>query len=441
MLPFYNKEFFTNRKFVLLDDTVYRGTGIRKLYETLEKFGIEEKNIKTATLVVHHDSSYEPDYPTPKIRLRDAEYIAWKEVLGSLVASDIRPTERDHPLYFFSLENLNLGDFIEILKKYGEIHSVGNSNSKIIKFTLTVDSSILKNDLRIKGLDLGSIFKVRFYWSQISGITKFTAVPMGFPVIDMEKFIQSGSNQILATHLGLRPNFFEELTSILPEYIENVQFYYASRGLSALFFEKLFNEISSEFNNSKSKIKLLEPNQVDGPVQYLFPDEYIEFYNTLFKRIKVVLKGDSCDKKKYSNSAWKKIECFNIVQQEDPLIPDIFSLLKFVVKENDSAIWDGKKWKPNEIEFGITFSKLLAEINNIPFISKALDELLESGLLRAKDLSLENAPHCFTRVFLPGGEYNAVAVSRITDVLNYKPLFTIDPKFVEEEINDLWGPY
>ena len=66
---------------------------------------------------------------------------------------------------------------------------------------------------------------------------------------------------------------------------------------------------------------------------------------------------------------------------------------------------------------------------------------MESGLLRAKDLQVIGEKNCFTRAFLPGGEYNAIRVSRIADVLEYKPSFNYNPAIAEEEAIELWGPY
>src|SRR5947209_3947478 len=94
MLKFFPPEFYQRNKFLILDDTVYEGVEMNILLSTLlNDFQIPRESVRTATLIAHEQSEYEPDCPKPTLRLPDAEYIAWKEELASLVRRDIRPTE------------------------------------------------------------------------------------------------------------------------------------------------------------------------------------------------------------------------------------------------------------------------------------------------------------------------------------------------------------
>jgi hypothetical protein len=84
-----------------------------------------------------------------------------------------------------------------------------------------------------------------------------------------------------------------------------------------------------------------------------------------------------------------------------------------------------------------TYKDLVAEFNNPLFVSAALDELLDAGLLRAEDGSPASSQKTYTRMFLSGGEYNAVQVSRIADTWRaVAPV--IDPLLILEEAIELW---
>jgi hypothetical protein len=444
MLTFFPSDFYAKNKFVLLDDTVFRGTEILKLKSDLNNLGAPEENIRTATLFVHNDSKYDPDFPIPSIRLREAEYIAWKEVLGSLVANDIRPTERDHPLYFFGAQNIEISQFLRILQDYGELHSVGTWNSNVLKISLTVDSTVIKPILRLDGVDLGNTLKVRFYWAKTIGIPRLTIVPMGFPVIDLKRFMESGSSRVLAHLLGLKETFYEELCSSCQEQFRGrMLFYFASRSIAAFLLMSLLQHVAPRLHSQESGLKLYWPEEIDREVRYIFPQEYVDFYNVVFSKLKEITEVKSRNSSMVLFDNWKKPEMITAYPQKDPLLPSIYTILSYLVKDFDPAIWDGKNWIPNYSipEKGASYQELFLEFQNGLFISKALDELLESGLLRAKDLEIDEHKNRFARVFLPGGEYNAVAVSRIAETLMYQIPFSIDPKIIEEEAIDLWGPY
>lgn len=68
---------------------------------------------------------------------------------------------------------------------------MGNGKSSVLKISLTIDGANLANEIKIPGVDLESVYKVRFYWQKSFDGAKYTAVPMGFPVIALDEFISS----------------------------------------------------------------------------------------------------------------------------------------------------------------------------------------------------------------------------------------------------------
>ncbi len=445
MLPFFPREYYKNKSFVLLDDTIYSGHELDRLKKDLiSKFGIPEANIHTAALIVHEDSPIMPDFPEKKTILKNAEYIAWKEILGSLVAREIRPTERDHPLYYFEANHIEAGHFLDILQNYGQLHSVGNWKSQVLKISLTIDGSNLAKDMKLTGVDLGSIYKVRIYWRKSFEGAKFTVVPMGFPVIELDEFVETKSSRVLARMMGLRETFFEDiLHSCTEDYCKLNLFYFASRSIYALLLELLFKQISPMLNDLGYDINIIDPREVDASVNYVFPDAYNEFYATVFNKLSIATEIRSKSNIKQIPDVWKKPQNSFVPSQIDSLLQSPYKILGFLAEDLDPAIWNGKKWLPNydNLEVGKSFQDVLAEFRDPMFVSKSLDYLLESGLLRAKDLPVIGEKNCFTRTFLPGGEYNAMRVSRVADVLRYKPSFNFNPAIAEEEAVELWGPY
>lgn len=108
--------------------------------------------------------------------------------------------------------------------------------------------------------------------------------------------------------------------------------------------------------------------------------------------------------------------------QLDTLLPSPYKILGFLAYEKNFAKWNGKEWFPNydALDIGKSFQEILSEFQDFMFVSKSLDYLLESGLLRAKDLPVTGKNNCYSRAFLPAGEYNALRVSRVSNVLNYR---------------------
>ena len=442
MLSFFPVEFYQKNNFVILDDTVYEGVEMANWLERVQRnYNIARERIRTATLIRHEESQFEPDYPSEI--LRDAQYIAWKEELASLVRNDIRPTERDHPLYYFEIEKLELGFLLSLLEDYGYIHPVGNNwDTPIFRLSLTIDSSVVKNLLPLPGIDLENIFKIRIYWNKHPNGFRLTMAPMGFPTINIDSFIHSKASQTLAELLGLESTFFEEIYRSHPEQLRGqMLFYFASRSIAALLIQHLLIQITPRLKRHGCSISCIDPEVVDGDVHYIFPKEYISFYACVFARLKEIISMKPDLGSLPFVEEWKKPERNRRKASEDPLLPDIYRTLAFITQKVDPAIWNGKRWVPNrELNTGVSHQQLVCEFKDSLFVSAALDELLDSGLMRAKDAAVDMSGNVFTRIFLSGGEYNAVQVSRIADTWRSTHL-SIDPKAIEEEALELWGAY
>ena len=450
MVTFFPPSYYKNKKLILLDDTVYLGKGMLGLRSTLiNECNVPEENIRTAALI-RHDGFDSPrtDYPIPNIELPNAEYIAWKGLLGSLVSQDIRPTDRDHPLYYFEFERIELGQFTDILQDYGWVHSSGTWNSTVFRLILTIDASVIKNVLKLPGVEIGSICKLRIYWHQDGNKVQCTIVPMGFPVIDLEKFILEGGGKILAKHVGLSDHYYDDIYNLHSEHSRNPMLYYfASRSIAAFVLELFLEQLVPAIKGFGGELKLIVPQEVDGPIEYVFPNEYNEFHTKVLNNLEHTLSDHAPNVHTIEHQrGWKKLHRPASQLQKDPLMPRIYEILGFLAKDRSPVKWNGKEWvsdTDNDMpQNGVSVEQLIAEFKDPLFISRALDELLESGLLRARDLPISSGSSIFMRKFLPGGEYNALQVSRIADTLSYnKNGITIDPKFAEEESIELWGRY
>lgn len=440
MISFFPKNFFHERKILILDDTVFNGSTMQQVKDNLLDLGADPTKIRTATLVVNSDSKYEPDFPKTKKCLDLVNYIAWKEEFCSIIADDIRPTERDHPLYYFNSNNLRISDFLAILQDYGQIHSVGNALGSVVKISLSIDSSNLSIPLEIKGVDIGDLFKIRFYIKQIGKKTFFTFVPICFPTINISEFLETSADH-LAKYFCLNEDFFTNIFDKFGTLSHQMIYYFVSRGLAAEMLNNLLLNIIPRIRFSGIDFSILNPKYVDGSINYIFPHEYSTFYNTYFDRYTQILSQTKVFESFPFTEKWRIPEPYNnkFENRKNTLTPNTFSILTLLVDEKSPVFWDGNSWIPNEKMIGITFHEILKKFNNKVFISKALDELLESGLLRAEDGQTEETKGGFSRIFLPGGEYNSIALSRIADTFNFVGTFQCDNNLAEEEAIDLWG--
>jgi DNA-binding transcriptional ArsR family regulator len=112
--------------------------------------------------------------------------------------------------------------------------------------------------------------------------------------------------------------------------------------------------------------------------------------------------------------------------------------LEFVARAGDPARYDGKRWSPNSNgPSPVTFEELTQEFLDPLFVSAALDELLDAGLLKASDQELRIGGLEFSRAFEAGGEYNAIRVSRMADALRSVSV-PIAADVVRTESRELW---
>lgn len=443
MLKFFPPEFYQQNKFLILDDTVYEGVEMTALLSTLlDEFQIPSDRVRTATLVAHEQSEYEPDLPKTTRRLRDAEYIAWKEELASLVRRDIRPTERDHPLYYFSGGDLSLGRFLSLIQEFGHVHPVGSDwDAPVLRASVTLDPSLLDDLRQLGGLELDPVFKVRLYWQQTEKGSQLTTAPMVFPQLNVQRFLSEGAST-LAARVGLADDFFLRIYNNHSETSRGqMVFYFVGRSLAALLLQRLLTQVIPRLHQIGCEPVCVPPKDVDGFVDYVFPEEYIQFYDAALTKIQaIVLDSPTADRLPFSERQIKQNR-FPVRANKDPLLPDMYEILEFMTRNSSPATWDGSRWAPNKTALiGTSHKELISEFKDEVFISAALDELLDSGLLRAKDSPVGSDLQCFDREFFPGGEYNAVQVSRIADSWRYQAL-PIDPLLAMEEALDLWGPY
>lgn len=441
MIGFFPPEFYSDKNFIILDDTIYEGVEMKRLISSLmESHGVSRERVKSATLVVHEKSKYLPDYPIPPMRLPDHNYVAWKEELASLVRRDIRPTERDHPLYYFEGSGLDLGRFISQLEDYGHLHPVGSDwKVPVFRMSLTIDSSTIQDLQPLEGIELDAISKLRFYWQQDEKGCRITIAPIVFAKLDISKFLL-GSDQVLAKRCGLEINFFKSIYESATESARGqMLFYFVGRALAALLLHNFIAQIAPRLQRLGCPLRCTRPEQVDGVVNYIFPPTYQAFYNTIFNNIEYLIGAQTETDSLPFAEKWKRIPTSNFKPRVDPLLPEIYEILEFMTREADSARWSGSRWLPARGEYkGTTHRELVAEYKDAAFISSALDELLDSGLIRAMDKSIGQENVVFEREFLPGGEYNAVQVSRIADILRCEEV-AVNPKLIKEESLELWG--
>ena len=123
MPEFLPSEFFRDRDFIILDDTVYEGRQMRRHLARLKELGVQETNVKTAAIICRDVVAQRTNSSFPQHFSRSlggAEYAAWKRSLGALVRSQRRSVDRDHPLYFFELRGTTTSELRSILERFGE---------------------------------------------------------------------------------------------------------------------------------------------------------------------------------------------------------------------------------------------------------------------------------------------------------------------------------
>jgi hypothetical protein len=441
MLGFFPLNFYRNQRFLVIDDTVYEGTEMRRVTALLtDSYKIPKEQIRTATLIAHEGCEFVPSCPRPQMKLADAEYVAWKEELATLVRRDIRPTERDHPLYYLAGEKLRLSQFLSVIEQYGAVHPVGDDwDVPVFRFTVTLGASALEDLIALPGIEFGSSAKIRFYWRDAGDGFQLTVAPIVFARVNVSGFGKKST--ILEDLIGLHHGFFEGIESSDVRERDRMLFYFATRGLAAIVMLRLFSQILPLLNAADIGLKCVPAEKVDGYVKYIFPEQYEVFYGTIFERLKALISSPIEEMILPLAEKWTKPEPSITLTRRDPALPQIYELLGFVTQNRNPADWDGIKWRAKNTEnAGVTIKDLTNHFRDPVFVSSALDELLDSGLLRAMDYATDPTNSVFDRQVLPGGEYNAIHVSRIADTLSCSPA-AIDPQLAMEEACELWGTY
>lgn len=436
MLGFFPPDFYSNRRFLLLDDTVYEGVVMTEKLAEITRLGAAPDHVRTATLVAHELSEFEPDCPKPTVRLEDAQYIAWKEELAFVVRQDIRPTERDHPLYYFKGEQLGLGDFLAIIENYGKLHPVGSDwTAPVFRASLTVDCDVLKDIGAFPGIELDKVAKIRIYYQKLDSGYQVTTAPIVFASVEVSTFVRE-SGRKLAKLVGLEESFFEVIYSSRPP---EMVYYFATRCIAAILLNRFLVEVIPELKHRGCGLTMIPPAVIDGHVKYVFPQEYIIFYEAITSQLEAVLTARLDRSVLPLGNNWRLPECKSMKHEPGRLLPDVYRLLEFLTRAAEPAEWDGKRWLPCKTTKGVSFKEIAHEFPDVCFVSEALDELLDSGLIRARDYPrMQASTNYLTREFLSGGEYKALQVSRIADTWRYR-VGDVNPTLAEAESLELWG--
>ena len=422
MLEFMPPSEYAENTFVLLDDTIYRGRQMRHNIAKLEALGVEAGRIQTAALVLHQKSEYIPSIPPLRI-LPDEDYIRWKEEFAALVRRQRRSTDRDHPLYYFEIKGLTSGALLSAFERFGYVSSVGRgAYDPLYAFTVTIDSEVVREtgvgSTRLQdfpGLHISDMCKIRFYWEQHKQSLSLTAVPIVFCGLEFEKFISCGAELFEAlTHVRLDAlDYLRHSDAAWRSFV----FYLISRSVAGKLLLRFLEDFVPHIKSMGGSIGSLDPEAQDFPVAYVFPQAYINFHRAMILQITDVLSADCPDSTMDLAFPWSR----QALEQHGPPrpqgcagLPREYSVLEVLTRHYDPAVFDGQTWVPNEKPAPpLDLNSLLATIGDPILVSTALDDLLDSGLLRAKDAPGEPTTPHYTRVFLPGGEYNALQVSRI----------------------------
>lgn len=444
MLDFFPPEYYQSKSFCILDDTVYEGREMKRIYSKLtEGCGVAPAKIRQDALVIRNDCKMplEPDTP----RLDEPNYIVWKEQLTNLITKDIRPTERDHPLYYFQMERLRFETFLSLLEEFGCVHNVhGDSSVGTSRVTLTLDSAVLGDMSVFGGVELGEICKVRFYWEETIDGCNLTSVPIVFPQFAPAEFSPLDGER-LAALLELPSRFFSNLRGIgTLEASQRMLFYFVSRAIAAVLLERLLAQVVPLLKSRGATIRSVPPEIIDDRIHYEFPREYLEFHGNVYKQLEHVVNSALSDDRLPLTDNWGKPEIETEIAATDAVLPVESRLLEFVVRDGSPVVLKGDRWTAKSREEGPrgkSIKEMIEEFGSAVFVSKALDDLLDCGLLRSFDDFLDASHgHGLTRLFLVGGEYKAVQVARMVE--SWKSARNPVPEsFIGEDSVELWGAF
>ena len=162
-------------------------------------------------------------------------------------------------------------------------------------------------------------------------------------------------------------------------------FYFVGRSIAALMLQRLLTQVIPQLEQIGCEPACVPPKEIDGFVEYVFPSEYIEFYEAAYASINKIVQTSSPEDRLPFPDRQRTQSRFPERANKDPLLPDMYEILEFMTRNSAPATWDGSRWRPNkDISKGTSHRELVSEFKDEVFISAALDELLDSGLLRLK---------------------------------------------------------
>jgi hypothetical protein len=444
MLEFFPRTLYSDNDFLILDDTVYHGKQMRANVDALIALGADPTRIKTAALVAHADSDFQPDFLAR--RLLEHDYIAWKEKFAAIVRQQMRPTDRDHPLYYFELTGATSTTLLSILEEFGVIRSAtGALASMTSAFSLNLTAEVLQDFGEIPGIGLESLAKIRFYWRpDETGALSITAAPIVFPTLSIPEFADGGSAELSALS-KVPESIFTDLLVNSPAR-SRMLFYFVSRTIASVLLRRVVGHLVERLREVGGRLEVKDSAKIDWPVEYIFPDAYTLFYSSVFEDLKEltseqrVIAGRNLFSELWPIPTSEAPEVSAAqVRMTIPTIPRTFQILEFLARDHNPATYNGKRWVPNPNGAArTTFHQLVAHFKDVLFVSGALDDLLDVGLMRAEDGSINAGRTLFSRLLLSGGEYNAVQVSRVADTIRATP-FEVPATILEEESLELWG--
>jgi hypothetical protein len=431
MVAFEERSFYAEKRIVLLDDTIYRGTEMSRLWTYfVEQLGVPRESLVRAVVVVHAGSEYQPEIRIHT--LKDADYIVWKESLASTIRGDIRPTERDYPLYYFDT-TVPIGRLLSILGGFGTLHAASaDGAADVFRTTLVVNANALAPLKSCPGLSIEDIcqIKLHYYTDHITAKNRLVVIPMAFCRLSVPEFFSGGGDQVLARVLELpRTFYYDVLTSNCVD-PQAFVYYLVSRSLCAVLLRSLLARVVPRLGNGS--LTSLDPVVIDGHVRYRFPAAYEKFHGVVREMLPLTSSTEQLDLVDVDHWALPLEERAGKLKA-DPIIPASYQITQMICSnaaQTATASLD---------QTGISHRELFKAFNRPTFVARALDDLIDSGLLRAVDAAVDVERTVWDRQLYTGGEFKAAEVHTLADAWAIEP--DVSDEVVREELAELWGPF
>jgi hypothetical protein len=421
MVDFLPQDQLQNREFLVLDDSVYDGVQLQEHCRRLVALGVPPEKITSAAVVVRESAQCRPNEGNYIRILDDGAYAVWKKSLSRLVRGQRRSVDRDHPLYFFEITNCDSLKLLSVFQQLGSVTAVPNqSYGNVSAFSLTIDSAVLEPLIGdFAALRSEPICKVRFYWVEDDGRLSLTAVPIVFLRLNFTEFLSEERNTLFRL-TGISISALDYLRQREDSFHRYV-FYLATRFVAGKLLVKLWQTIWPILHSMGVQGQILDPDQCDFPIRYVFPETYRSVYASLFNELQQIIgaAGQDLSQRRF-DFGWS---CERLLAQQgspydfDACMPRKYKLLAMLTETQDCVRFDGKRWMAVDVP-PKPVSALLSGMNDPLLVSRALDELLDVGLLRAKDGPSSGAPLIYERLIRPGGEFNALSVSNLASVFH-----------------------